>query len=129
MFGMEHDQSDIQTHFLTEASLKIWPTHFATENLRILNDGMHPCGSYEQKVRVEAFTADFTRLAENGTVFWVQQFVSNSWSQGTMVRGQENIFIKRDAGQVVAGNAVTNIDKYIAGPRTGALFLAFFLVL
>lgn len=43
-----------------------------------------------------------------------------------MVRGQGNIFIKRDAAQVVAGNAVTNIDKYIAGPQTGGLFLAFF---
>lgn len=43
-----------------------------------------------------------------------------------MVRGKGNIFIKRDAAQVIAGNAVTHIDTYIAGPRTGALFLAFF---
>ncbi|GKS83232.1 hypothetical protein AVMA1855_03790 [Acidovorax sp. SUPP1855] len=36
--------------------------------------------------------------------------------------------MRRDAGQVVAGNAVTHIDKYIATSR-GILAGAFFLVL
>ena len=45
------------------------------------------------------------------------------------MQGQGQVQIRRDAGQVVAGNAVTHIDKYInLAPRHSVLFLAFFSV-
>lgn len=40
---------------------------------------------------------------------------------------QGKVVVRRDAGQVVAGNAVTNIEKYVAAhPSRCVLAVAFF---
>lgn len=40
---------------------------------------------------------------------------------------QGSVSVGRDAGQVVAGNAVTNIENFHSiGPRFGSMLLAFF---
>jgi len=36
--------------------------------------------------------------------------------------------VRGDAGQVVAGDSVVHIDRYINAPKYGVLFLAFFWV-
>ena len=46
-------------------------------------------------------------------------------TQGDAVQGK--VVIRRDAGQVVAGNAVTNIENYVAAhPSRCVLAVAFF---
>ena len=48
-----------------------------------------------------------------------------SEAQGDAVQGK--VLVRRDAGQVVAGNAVTNIEDYVAAhPSRGMLAVAFF---
>ncbi|MBU2199687.1 MAG: hypothetical protein KKH55_06310, partial [Gammaproteobacteria bacterium] len=81
-----------------------------------------------QPLSVTAQRKQFSQLSPDPVIECNNLFLTH-WNQGTMVRGQGNILIKRDAGQVIAGNAVTNIDKYIAGPQSGAWSLAFFLAL
>lgn len=41
------------------------------------------------------------------------------------MQGQGKVVIGRDAGQVVAGNAITHINKYIENTSQGALAMAF----
>lgn len=46
-----------------------------------------------------------------------------------MVHGQGKVEISRDAGQVVAGNAVTHINRYVSKHCHGAIAVAFFWAL
>lgn len=45
------------------------------------------------------------------------------------MQGQGKVVIGRDAGQVVAGNAVTHIDKYVSKTSHGPTAVAFFWAL
>ena len=52
-------------------------------------------------------------------------FQDLSEAQGDAVQGK--VLVRRDAGQVVAGNAVTNIENYVAAhPSRCVLAVAFF---
>lgn len=46
-----------------------------------------------------------------------------------MVNGQRKVDIRRDAGQVVAGNSVTNIGKYVTKTSHSPSAVAFFSAL
>jgi hypothetical protein len=46
--------------------------------------------------------------------------------RGKNVHGQGKVVIGQDAGQVVAGNAVTHINRYVSKHCHGAMAVAFF---
>ena len=46
-----------------------------------------------------------------------------------MVNGQRKVDIRRDAGQVVAGNSVTHIENYVAKASHSPSAVAFFSAL